>query len=200
MMRQNAVRRVSVAVILLAFVSLGSASGLRAQSAPIAPRLSPNTFFYMQWRGKAFLSDAGQKNHVLQLLEDPALAPVWAMVASRIQSNSGKPGSVPLAVIWPDAISFLDNSMVVGLATYPGAAKAPSADASKPAPTRLATFAVYDATGKTDLIQKWKALSDVARKTPVDVTKYDFGGTSVEVRTAGKDVSYTAQAANYFLF
>ena len=200
MMRQNAVRRVSVAVILLALAPLVLASGLRAQSAPIAPRLSPNTFFYVQWRGKAFLSDAEKQNHVLQLLEDPALAPVWAMVASRIQNDAGKPGSVPLAVIWPDAISFLDNSMVVGFATYPGAAKAPSADASKPAPTRLATFAVYDATGKTDLIQKWKALSDVARKTPVDVTKYDFGGTSVEVRTAGKDVSYTAQAANYFLF
>ena len=168
---------------------------LLAQTAPIAPRLSPNTVFYVEWRGNASLASASQKNHVLQLLHDPAFAQMLTQIARQIQTSTPKNGGPAAALVLPDLASFLDNAIVFGVVANPDAIKAAS---DKPA-SPFATFLVYDSTGKADLIQKWKGLSALRSQTPVDVTKYDFGGTPVEVRTSGKNVTYSAQAANYFV-
>ena len=58
---------------------------------------------------------------------------------------------------------------------------------------------MYDATGKAGLIDKLKASDQRSEKAHSQVTTYDFGGTSVEVRAAGASVTYSAQASHYFV-
>jgi len=180
-------------VTLVACLTLSSPAS--AQSASIVTRLSPNTVFYVEWHGNASLADAKQKNHVLELLHDPAFAPMLNDLASQMQKGSAKTLGPAAAFVLPDLSSFLDNAAVFGVAINPGA---PMPEPGKPS-TRYATFLVYDATGKADLIQRWKALSALGSKTQMEVTKYDFGGTSVEVRASANNSTYIAQAGNYFV-
>jgi hypothetical protein len=187
--RRNTCVAVFLACLAISPVAVG-------QSSPIAQRLPSNTVFYVEWRGQAFVASQAQKNHLLQLVHDPSFAPMWLAAADKWQQGAQKSAGPAAAMILPDVASFLDNAAVFGVIMSPDAMKTPAA--GKPA-SPFAPFVVYDATGKSDLIQKWKALSVVGSKTPVDVTKYDFGGASVEVRTTGKDVSYSAQAGNFFL-
>jgi len=180
---------------LLACVACGAPA--IAQTAPIVERLAPNTVFYAEWRGSRFLADAQQKNHVLQLMHDPAIAPIWLAAAADFQRRVPKSSDPAAAAsLLPDVASLLDNPLVFGVVADFNALKVAAPD--KPT-SPFVTFMVYDATGKTDLIQKWKAASAANSKAPADVTKYDFGGTSVEVRTTGKNTSYSAQAGNYYL-
>ncbi len=183
-------------LVFLACLTFGGGSRLLAQAPPIVERLSPDTVFYLEWRGTASLVGAEQKNHLLQLLHDPASAPMWAALTSQIE-QSGPKGPAPIAkLLMPDLFSLLDNSAVFGVVTNPDAQRAP---ATGKAASPFATFLVYDLTGKADLIQKWRALSTMTAKTPMEVTKYDFGGTSVEVRTTSTGASYIAQTRNYLL-
>jgi hypothetical protein len=188
-------------LILFVLFVLLSGSALSAQtgpSSPIAQRLSPNTVFYMQWSGKASLTDAEKKNHVLQLMEDPAMAPFWLMAAARTQQGAKKSGNPAVTLGMADMLSFLDNSAAFGMATVTDAPKPAGPDSVAP---HFGFFLVYDATGKASLIEKIKSSAAIQAdgKTPAVVTRYDFGGTPVEVRTTGKDTAYNAQAANYFL-
>ena len=173
---------------------VGSCSS--AQTPPLVERLSPETVFYVEWRGASSLAAAEQKNHLLELLHDPAVAPLLAGLANQIQKSSPTGRSPMAAMLLPDLVSLLDNAAVFGLAANPDTRKA--ASAGKPI-SSFATFLVYDATGKTDLIHKWDALSKVGSQTPIEVTKYDFAGTSVEVRTTSAGSSYSAQAGKYFV-
>jgi len=169
-----------------------------AQMAPIVQRLSPNTVVYVGWRGSKSLADAQQKNHVLQLIHDPAFASMWAAAAASFQQHVPKSADPAAAAsLLPDVASFLDNPLVFGVVMNSSKATAETADKSD---SPFASFMVYDAAGKADLIQKWKTAAAANSKAPAEVTKYDFGGTSVEVRTQGKSVSYSAQAGNYFVF
>jgi hypothetical protein len=188
-------RCVSAIAVVFAFLAAGPA--LFAQTTPIADRLSPNTVIAVEWHGTASLAGADKKNHVLQLLEDPALAPLWAAVTSRLQQSAKKSPNTNSAVALSDLVSLLENPAVFGVSVDPDAAKSSSPeDAGK----QFAFFGVYDGTGKTGLIQKLKSSSAAAGGQSAAVTNYDFGGTQVEVRTSGKDTSYDAQVSSYFLF
>jgi len=182
-------RLAAVLACLLAFSSL-----LQAQT-PLAERLSPDTVFCASWRGTAYLSGAEQKNHVLQLLHDPAFAPAWLAFATAFQQRSQKTGSPAAAMAFADVTSLLENPLVFGAVSLPGAGGSSGPDT----PSRLGFFVVYDATGKTSLIDKWKASAQSADKAHAQTTTYDFGGTSVEVRGAGASVTYSAQVAHYFV-
>jgi hypothetical protein len=165
---------------------------LFAQTAPLVERLRPDTIFYMEWRGAASLGPEEEKNHLLELLRDPDLALLLASLGNQIQKSSPK-GTSLSPMLLADLASFLDNGVVVGLVESPDAREADRHG------WPVANFLVYDATGKADLIGKWKALAGAGGKTQVDVKKYDFGGTSVEVRATSTGRSYSAQAGKYFV-
>jgi hypothetical protein len=188
---------VTLAALVL-FLSF-SCPSVSAQTAPSSERLSPDTVFYMQWRGFASLTGANKKNHALQLWNDPDFAPVRVALMLAIQQQSAKDAAAgkstnPAA---DDILSLLDNGSIFGVAVGPAGAKvtASNSDASN-----SGIFLVYDATGKTALIQKLKKASQANEKEPPIVRNYDFGGTSIEVRTSAKDTSYSAQVANYYIF
>ncbi|MGC2420376.1 MAG: hypothetical protein WA405_01875 [Candidatus Acidiferrales bacterium] len=101
------------------------------------------------------------------------------------------PPGVALAAL----ASLLDNQAVFGFVANPNTRAAAS-------PQSLSSvggfFMVYDETGKTDLIQMLMSASQPAGATPA-ITKYAFGGTSVEVRTTNGSAMYTAHAGGFFL-
>jgi hypothetical protein len=188
-------RPISILAALLVSLFLGAP--LLAQSSSLAERLSPNTIFYVQWRGAAFVADAEKKNHLLQLIEDPQLAPAWLVLANKLQTSMAKPGaSVPAPGLF-DLISLTSNSAVFGMTENPDSSKTPVA---KGAPSRVGVFLVYDAKGKADLILKLKAMQKASSKAAPSVTNYDFEGTSVEVQTTGESAAYTAQTGGFFIF
>jgi len=187
-------RTLPSAAILIAALVL--ASGICAQTPRLTQRLSPNTVFFVEWRGMASLNAASQKNHLLQLLADPDFAPVWAGLASNLHRDAqGKSAATHEDL--PNLLSLLDNPAVLGLLEIPKQAqtRAPDDHASP-----VGFFLVYDSTGKTDLINKWKSAAHPAPGAPKpEVTHYDFGGTQVETRKTAKDVSYSAQAGKYYV-
>jgi hypothetical protein len=179
--------------LAVAFAALlASNSALWAQSAPLAERLPEDTILCAEWRGTAFLSGADQKNHVLQLIEDPAFAPGWFALAANFQRAKQKPGGLEFS----DVLSLLKNPIVFGVAALP---QAPASSASDDPPSPFGFFAVYDSTGQTTLIDKWKASVQNNSNTKSAVTAYDFSGTRVEVRGTGPSTAYSAQVSNYFL-
>ncbi len=183
--------RLRLATVLACFLAFSSL--LQAQ-APLAERLSPGTVFCASWRGTAYLSGAAQKNHVLQLLHDPAFAPAWLAFATAFQQRARKTESPAAAMAFADITSLLENPLVFGAVSVPAAAGSSGTDTL----SRFGFFVVYDATGKTGLIDKWKA-SVQADKAHSQITTYDFGGTSVEVRAASGSVTYSAQVSHYFV-
>lgn len=186
--------RTSLFAALLASVVPGPA--VFAQTASLAPRLPPNTVCYVEWRGTALVTGAAGRNHFLQLLADPDLAPVWAVVASNFRERTRGQGGPASAAVLPELLSLLDNPVVFGIIENPKASKSsPAAGATPP----VGFFLVYDATGKMSLVEKWKSSNPTQNSVAPVVTHYDFSGTSVEVRTTEKNVSYAAQAGNYYL-
>ena len=181
------------AAILL---SLGQSVPLRAQTSGISDRLSPDTIFYMHWRGKPFITEAEKKNHLLQFLEDPDFAPLRQKLADDFRKSMESQGSAAGAPTLAEIISLLDNPMTAGLVANPLLPN--NAAAGSPAPL-VGFFFVYDATGKTALIDQLRATPQVKGKEAPAVLTYDFGGTSVEARTSGTAVSYTAHLANYYI-
>jgi hypothetical protein len=188
--------RVLAAAVLVCFFA---GNPLSAQSPAISDRLPQNTLFYVQWRGKSFLGDADKKNHVLQLLEDPDCEALRQALAKDLLQRQQKDGSAGPAVQLSDLVSLLDNPGAAGLIVNPAASK--SASPGSPSPLS-SSFLVYDMTGKTDLVQKLKAAAQANNKEKPQITTYNFGGTSIEVKVQGPnaDTSYSSRAANYLLF
>ena len=188
--------RVLAAGVLVCFFA---GNPLLAQSPAISDRLPQNTLLYVQWRGKAFLGDADKKNHVLQLLEDPDCEALRQALAKDLMQRQQKDGSTAPAVQLSDLISLLDNPGAAGLIVSSAASK--SASPGSPSPLS-SSFLVYDMTGKSDLVRKLKAAAQARSKEKPQITTYNFGGTSIEVRVQGPnaDTSYSARAANYLLF
>ena len=187
------------ALVAIVFVCIFAGSSLFAQTPPISERLPQNTLFYVQWRGKSFLGGADKKNHVFQLLEDPDFDVIRQALAKNLLQHQQKDASAAPVVQLSDLISLLDNPAAAGLI----AGSAPSKAASPGDPSHLGSlFLVYDMTGKTDLVQKLKLAARAASKEKPQITTYNFGGTSIEVRVEGPNANteYSAQTANYLVF
>jgi hypothetical protein len=167
---------------------------LFAQDSSLAERLPPGTLFYVQWRGSAFVSDAEKKNHVIQLMEDPALAPAWLALASTMQKSTAKQGATVPTLGLADVISLAANSALFGVVENPNYSKA--AD-KKTDPVGI--FVVFDAKGKKELIEKLKALSKASGKSEHTVTHYEFGGTTVDDDASAESHEYSAQAGGYYI-
>lgn len=180
-----------------AFILFVCFPGRLSAQSKFADRLPGSTISYLEWHGStAVLSDAA-KNHFLQLALDPQFAPVWAAFTQSIRGQQKSPGS---GLEFPDVVSLLSNELTAGVMELPAKASAPAA--GKRPDSHIATFIVYDDTGKTELIRKLKAANLGAAQPGVPVaawTSHDFHGTQVESRTIGTDCTYRAQAGHYYL-
>jgi hypothetical protein len=182
-----------IAASVVAPALLGAGT-LHAQSSDIISRLPASTVGFVEWRGVSALSAAAQQNHVLQLMGDPAMAPLWLGVAANIQKSEENSKSPAPALNLPEVMSLLQNPVVAGIIEMrPGAEASPTGESA----ARVARFVVYDAKGKEQLIEKWEAASETRGPKPRHL---DFGGTSVAERTyANGNADYTAMAGRYFV-
>ncbi len=186
-------RHIAVVAALLVFLSLSAP--LFAQNSSLSERLSPDTLLYVEWRGSGSITSAEKENHVLQLMEDPALAPVWLGIASNMQKGMAKQGSATPAPKLADIVSLAANPMVFGIVENPNYSK--TAD-KKTEPVGI--FLVYDAKGKKEIIENLKALYRDPSKPGHTLTHYEFGGATVEEDAFAAEHNYSAQTGGYFLF
>lgn len=180
----------------LAATSLGAGT-LRAQTSEIVPRLPANTVAFVEWAGTGALSGAAQQNHVLELASDPGLAPLWLGLAEDFQKSrqNGKAPPPPLSL--PEIASLLQNPAAAGIIEIPRAADGATTAGKAAAPAAM--FVVYDASGKTAIIDKWENAAEAGGPKAATVTHFDFGGTTVEARTRDKETTYSAMAGHYFV-
>jgi hypothetical protein len=202
-------RRGGILAVLILLLVACYPNPLAAQDK-IVGRLPSNTIFYLEWHGSAAVLPDLAKNHVLQLVFDPHLAPMWAGLTQQMQSSGQNAGSSPaqgaaaqpkkpaMVLEFPDILSLLSNPLVAGAVELRPRMTA-SATGKHPQPQHLGTFLVYDATGKADLIQKLKA----ANAKDGTWTSYSFQGTTIESRSTdtptGTNTTYRAQTGNYYL-
>lgn len=176
--------------------ALLGAGSLRAQTSEFVPRLPARTVAYVEWHGAGEISGATQQNHVLQLLSDPALTPLWLGMAVNFQKQqrAKKAAAPPLSLA--DIVSLMQNAAAAGIIEMPQAAgSTTSTNGNSP----LAVFVAYDATGKADIIEKWEAARGPrGPKVPV-ITHFNFDGTSVEERAYDKSATYLAIAGHFFV-
>jgi hypothetical protein len=177
--------------LLLAFAS----SPLLAQTSSIPDRLPANTLFYANWRGMSTVTSAEKTNHVVQLFEDPQFALGREAILKSFRNSIAKNGPATSEPEMAEVLSLLDNPSVIGLVLNPAPAKA---SASDPAIPPVGFFVVYDAHGKTALVEKMRAANIASGKEVPTVMNYDFQGTKVEARATGTDVSYTALTPKYY--
>jgi hypothetical protein len=186
-------RLLSFAAALFVFLLTGDA--LRAQSSPTLDRMSSDTIFFIHWRGKAFAKGAEEKNHLIQLLQDPDFAPVRDALLKTMQGGGGKDSTAP-TLTFPEILSLLENAGTFGVAVNP-ASRMTDPDNS---PSPVGAFLVYDAAGKTALLDKLQALQKANAKIKPIVKTYDFRGTSVEIRTTANNTSYIARTEKYYFY
>lgn len=190
--------RLTLGFAAAALFVLLPAAPLFAQSSEIPERLPSGTFSYMCWRGTAFIAAGEQKNHILQLIEDPDLAPLRQRAMDDFRKGMEKQGVADKMPTLPEIISLLDNPMAAGLMLTSSLPGAKNADSAAPPPA-VGFFFLYDTTGKTALIDLLRANPKLKEKEARPVLDFDFEGTKVEGRSSGTSVSYTARAGHYFI-
>jgi hypothetical protein len=181
------------AAILLAVVFAPMA---KAQTARIEDRLPPDTVAFLKWSGSSSLKDAKAKNHFLQLLADPDLAPLEIGAAAYLGKSFAKQNQNYPDVQLPDLVSLLENQVVIGFAV---SRKSGGASAENAAKNSSGVFFVYDATGKKDLLDKLDAQSRARNKDSRKYSKYDFGGTTVNVEEQAAENTYEAYVGGYYI-
>jgi hypothetical protein len=175
-------------------VLLLTSSPLQAQNSSILERLPAETIFYLHWHGKTLAPPAEEKNHVLQLLQDPDFIPFRDALVKLAQRSPEKENTPP-ALEFAEILSLLENEATVGLVVN---SAPPNADAAASTPSP-GSFFVYEAAGKTALIEKFRAILRARGKDPPVTTTYNVGGTSVEERVSSTGPYYSARTDRYLL-
>jgi hypothetical protein len=189
-----------LAALALAAGPLG-AGLVHAQSADIVARLPVRTVAVVEWRGAKALGGEGQQNHVLQLLGDPSLAPLWLEIAADFQKQRQSHAAAPPLSL-SDILSLVQNPAAAGIIEVPQAAensgRSDSASGDKPG-APVATFMVYDATGKADILKKWETATVANGPNAAVVRHFNFAGAPIEERAYKTGATYLAMAGHYFV-
>ena len=188
--------RIAILVCACATAAGLFASGALAQSSRIEDRLPPDTLFFAKWSGSTSLKNAQAKNHLLQLLADPEVAPLEIAGAAYLGQSLAKESAKNSGPQLPEWISLLENPVVMGF-TMPAKLASALKDPNEKNPPGM--YFVYDGTGKKALLEKLDADSRARKKDTAKFSKYDFSGVSVEVSESTDEPSYTAYVGSYYV-
>ena len=130
----------------------------------------------------------------MQLLQDPDFIPFRDALVKLAQRSPEKENTPP-ALEFAEILSLLENEATVGLVVN---SAPPNADAAASTPSP-GSFFVYEAAGKTALIEKFRAILRARGKDPPVTTTYNVGGTSVEERVSSTGPYYSARTDRYLL-
>jgi hypothetical protein len=187
-------RRFRITLPLLLLVT--APTPLFAQTLSLTDRLPASTVFFAYWHGMGAVTSAEKTNHVVQLFEDPQFARAREALLKSMRENIAKNGPATSDREQAEVLSLLDNPAVVGVVLNPKPDKTTATDAAPPPVTGF--FVVYDAHGKTAIVEKLRAANKATGKEVPTVMSYEFQGTKIEARATGTDVSYTALTPKYY--
>ena len=188
------VRRFRAIVPLVLIIATGRS--VLAQTPSLSDRLPASTVFFAYWHGMGAVTSAEKTNHVVQLFEDPQFVHARESLFKGLRENIAKNGPATSDREQAEVLSLFDNPAVVGVVLNPKSEKKSTADSAPPPVTGF--FVVYDAHGKTAIVEKLRAANRATGKEVPTVMSYDFQGTKIEARATGTDVSYTALTPKYY--
>ena len=188
------VRRFRALVPLVLLIATGRS--VLAQTPSLTDRLPASTVFFAYWHGMGAVTSAEKTNHVVQLFEDPQFVHARELLFKGLRENIAKNGPATSDRDQAEVLSLFDNPAVVGVVLNPKLERKSTADSAPPPVTGF--FVVYDAHGKTAIVEKLRAANRATGKEVPTVMSYDFHGTKIEARATGTDVSYTALTPQYY--
>lgn len=206
-------RRLRCLSLFLAFLG---AVPLLAQEKPPAPApakapekspdksleslLPADTLAYASWHGDAGMTEHKATNSILQLWNDPDLAPARALLAGQMLSQDAK----DLPPITKEEVMLLaGNPALAAYIKLPVGVKphvkpdAPKSDKSS-SKFEGAMLLLYDRTGREPLIDKLLNWSPEGKPAP-EIKKTDFHGMQIVEQKSGADVTYRVLAGHFLI-
>lgn len=166
-----------------------------AQTNPLVDRLPGDTWAYISWGGTASLKPVSATNPVLRLWNDPSFSAFLQRSIFTVSHEGGptqKFGGLTQEQT-AEMFSALENPAVFGFVNNPEGSGA-AAEGS------VSYFAIYDGTGKRDLVEKLRRERDAKATPRPQVSTISIAGTTVEKRVSGSDTSYNARTGNYYIY
>ena len=172
----------------------------RSPERSLESLLPADTFAYASWHGDSGMSEHKATNSLLQLWNDPDLAPARALLASGILAQDAK----DLPPLTKDEIMILaGNPALAAYIKLPAGVKphvkpdAPKAEKSN-AKFEGAMLLLYDRAGREPLIDKLMKWSPESKVAP-EVIKTQFHGMEIQQQKSGADATYRVLAGHYLI-
>src|SRR5208282_4647780 len=193
----SVVRRLPLFVLILALLV---PAALFAQDKSLESLLPADTLAYVSWRGEPGMAAHRATNSLMQLWNDPDLAPARALMASGMFLQDVK----DLPPVTHEEITLLfGNPALAAYIKLPAGVK-PHANpqATKPAAGSPdfegAWILIYDRTGREPLTERLMQWSPEGQPASA-ITKTPFHGMEIQEVKSGSDASYRALAGHYFV-
>jgi hypothetical protein len=190
-------RRVRFLLLLLVFLI---PAPLLAQEKSLESLLPADTLAYASWHGDAGTAANKAANSLLQLWNDPDLAPARALLASGMLSQDTK----DLPPISKDEMMLLAaNPALAAYIKLPAGVK-PHVKPDAPKPDKKspnfegAMLLIYDRTGREELTDRLMKWSPEGKSAP-DVTRTPFHGMEILEQKSGGDVTYRVVAGRFLV-
>jgi len=162
--------------------------------------LPADTFVYASWHGESGMADHKSTNSLLQLWNDPDLAPARTLLASAMLAQDQK----DLPPITKDEITLLaGNPALIAYIKLPAGVKphvkpdAPKAEKNA-AKFEGAMLALYDRSGREPIVDKIMKWSPEGKSAP-DITKTQFHGMEIQAQKSGADTTYRVLAGHFLV-
>ncbi len=173
--------RLVCAVLLAAIPALAQKAPAAPPQAPPVDRLPPDTWVLLTWHGLGSVSKVRATNPILRIWDDPAFQSSRTRIAERFVSElakeqAAKPNKSDFTKQDFEAIlSLAENPLMVGFAGNPF-----PPGASGAAQKSVGFFAMYNKTGKQEIVQRLRErLKSGSKKDNVQESKYMFRGVEV---------------------
>jgi len=184
---------------LLCLVFLLPAS-LLAQDKSLESLLPADTLAYMAWHGEAGMAAHKATNSLLQLWNDPDLAPARALMAAGVTTQGSKDAP---SLTKDEAMQVAGNSALAAFIKLPAGVKphvkpgAPKKE-DKAAHVEAAFLMLYDRAGREPLLDrlvKWA----LAEKPGQEITKTSFHGMEITERKTSDGSTFITTAGHYLV-
>ena len=177
-------------------------AGLAAQETSLESLLPADTLAYAYWRGAPGMAANKNTNALLQLWNDPDLAPARALLASGMFFQDSKElppmtnEEASLLAANPALAAYIKLPAGVKPHDKPVAAK--TAVGGGPAELEGAVLLIYDRMGREDLTERLMQWSP-GEKSTAEITKTSFHGMEVLTQKSGTDATYRVIAGRYLV-
>ncbi len=162
--------------------------------------LPADTLIYASWHGESGMAAHKDTNSILQLWNDPDLAPARALLAGAILAQDTK----DLPPITKDEITLLaGNPGIVAYVKLPAGVKPhvkpdePKAEKSS-AKFEGALLVLYDRTGREALVDKLMKWSPESKIAP-EIVKTQFHGMEIQEYKSGGQSNYRVLAGHFLV-